>query len=236
MRYHLCVRVIAGSIAACCSASAMAQSTAPALDKALTATRPAFSFGPLNGYVDSAQTTDCRTILTLDNGKTFGLGMGQMALALGPTLSVGDLLGNAAAGFTGRRGVPDAEFKFQGDHGPDAATAAEQIINALGKKCAKSAKPSVLTFDFSIAAEYPTLQTDSIKLRVVSAQTVGCVSYLLLEDGSDYKLDLTKVGVVGGATLVIDFNAIRLTYTSDKLAEAANQARKVVSGECLGWG
>jgi hypothetical protein len=104
------------------SAQASAQS-APDLDKALVASKPLFESNNVSGHVQSAVTTDCTTVLTLEGNKSF-----TMKIIGKPATADGN-------GLTFDVAKDSVMFSFRGDDADALAKAAAKALEPVNARC-----------------------------------------------------------------------------------------------------
>ena len=104
------------------STQASAQS-APDLDKALVASKPMFESNNVSGHVQSAVTTDCTTVLTLEGNKSFAMKI------IGKAAKAG---GNAITLDVAKDSVM---FSFRGDDADGLAKAAAKALEPITARC-----------------------------------------------------------------------------------------------------
>jgi len=104
------------------SAQASAQS-APDLDKALVASKPMFESNNVSGHVQSAVTTDCTTVLSLEGNKSYTMKhIGKPATADGNAMTV-DVARDSLM------------FSFRGDDADTLAKAAAKALEPVAARC-----------------------------------------------------------------------------------------------------
>ena len=104
------------------SAQANAQS-APDLDKALVASKPLFESNSVSGHVQSAVTTDCTTVLSLEGNKSYTMKhIGKPGSADGNAMTV-DVARDSLM------------FSFRGDDADTLAKAAAKALEPVAARC-----------------------------------------------------------------------------------------------------